>query len=91
MVTGIVLAALIVAAGTLHVMGRAGPWVLAAISLLWLRVNHRVEGAVLWRITEDHGLTAADLAAFAGLGLAVWALWRMRRRARTSEDERVER
>ena len=86
MLPGIALAALVLAAGTNHLLGRAGPWILAAISIIWLLVNGDVEGRVLWKVTEGHGLTAADLGGLTGLGLAVWGFARMHRHAHEDAD-----
>ncbi len=44
---------------------------LAGVSLLWLLVNQPMEGQTLVELTRLHGLTEADLAGLAGLGLAV--------------------
>ena len=40
----------------------------------WLVVNKPMEGEVLVVVTEDHGLTTADLAGLAGVVLAVLLL-----------------
>ena len=48
-------------------IGAAG---LAVASVGWLLVNGPVEGPVLLAFTPRHGLTGADLAGLAGLGLA---------------------
>jgi hypothetical protein len=72
----VVLAALVVAAGTADRTGRVGAVALGLLSVGWLLVNGPVEGLVLVRLTADHGLTGADLAGFAGLALAAWR-WRM--------------
>jgi hypothetical protein len=74
----IVLAALVVAAGTADLTGRAGAGAVALLSVAWLLVNGPVEGLVLVRFTPHHGLTGADLAGFAGLALAAWR-WRTAR------------
>ena len=53
--------------------------VLAAISGAWLPVNNgHLEGATLYTVAENHGLTVADLAAYAGIALAALAGWRWR-------------
>ncbi len=74
----VVLAALVVAAGTGDRTGRPGAVVLAVVSVLWLLVNNPVEGVLLVPVTADHGLTGADVAGLAGLALAVWR-WRDQR------------
>jgi hypothetical protein len=71
----VVLAALVVAAGTADRTGRTGAVALGLVSVAWLLVNGPVEGLVLVRVTPDHGLTGADLAGLAGLALAAWR-WR---------------
>ncbi len=73
-VAGVVLALLVLSAGTSDRTGRLGALALLALSVLWLRVNGGMEGAILVSFTEDHGLTAADLAGFAGGAIALWRL-----------------
>jgi hypothetical protein len=52
-------------------------WVLAAVAIVWLVVNKQVEeGPVLVRLTDDHGLVAADLVGLAGLVFAGALIWR---------------
>lgn len=54
---------------------------LAALSAVWLPTNNgHLEGPVLIVVAHDHGLTTADLAAYAGFVLALLAGWRWRRR-----------
>ena len=72
MVAGIVLSALVVAAGTLGRTGWVGPPLLAVLSVVWFQVNKSMEGEVLWVVTSSRGLTGADLAGIAGLLLAGW-------------------
>ena len=56
---------------------------LATVSVMWLLVNGSAEGPLLWRVTDNHGLTATDLAGIAGLAAAVWrGAQQFRRRAR---------
>ncbi len=76
MIAGIVLAGLVLVAGIHHRLGRAGPWALAFLSVLWLVVNDPMEGRVLLVVTDTRGLTAADLAGLTGLALAAWLVWR---------------
>lgn len=76
MVPALVLAALVLAAGTLGRTGRAGAVLLAAVSLAWLLVNKPVEGVILFSVTATHGLVGADLAGLVGLALAAWQLLR---------------
>jgi len=71
---GLVLVALVACA---VLAGRGGRWAalaLGACSILWLVVNKPMEGEVLVVVTEDHGLTTADLAGLAGVVLAVLLL-----------------
>jgi hypothetical protein len=74
-----VLACLVVAAGLSCRFGLAGSATLAAISIVWLTVNGPMEGAVLVQLSATHGITGADLAGVAGLGLAVFQAVRARR------------
>jgi hypothetical protein len=80
---GLVLVALVVLAAVSERTGLWGVMALAAVSVAWLLVNGPAEGPVLWAVSEDHGLTATDLAGLAGLGIAAWrARQLMRRRTR---------
>jgi hypothetical protein len=73
---GLVLATLVVLAGLSATTGVPGGVALGCVSLLWLLVNGGMEGQVLWVLLPGHGLTEADLAGLAGIGLAVWRLVR---------------
>ena len=75
---GVVLALLVVAAAFAPRLGRAGAAVIAALSVLWLLVDHRMEGGVLVVVVPGHGLVTADLAGLTGLALAGWLLVRGR-------------
>ena len=66
----LVLAGLVLAAGLSGRHGWGGAATLAGMSLLWILVNGPMEGPVLVVFTPHHGLTGADLAGIAGLGLA---------------------
>jgi hypothetical protein len=74
-VPAVVLALLVVSAGTADRTGRLGAVALAALSLLWLRVNGPVEGFVLVQFSESRGVTGSDFAGVAGLALAAWRMW----------------
>jgi hypothetical protein len=76
--TGIVLALLVVAAAFAPRLGRAGGVVIGALSVLWLALDHRMEGGVLLVLSHHHGLVNADLAGLAGLALAGWVVVRGR-------------
>jgi hypothetical protein len=86
MLAALVLAALLLAAGTGGGSGVRGVALLAALSVLWLLVNHPMEGPVLLVVTARHGLTGGDLAGLVGLGLAAyrWVGLRRGRAARGS-------
>lgn len=71
MLPGLVLALLVVLAGTLAYTGWIGPVVLIVASVVWLRVNGPMEGRVLHVISPGHGVTAGDLAAVAGVLVAL--------------------
>ena len=81
------LAVVLVLAGLLVVAGLSlthpSPRIavaLAVLSAAWLPINNgHLEGPVLYTVADDHGLTLADLAAYAGFALAAVAGWRWRR------------
>jgi hypothetical protein len=75
----VVLAGLVVVAGVSGRFGLAGAAMLAAISIVWLTVNGPMEGPVLVQLSATHGITGADLAGVAGLGLAAIQAVRARR------------
>jgi len=77
MLAGLALVLLVVAACLAGYVGRPAVPVLAVASGLWLVVNGPMEGGVLIPVTAAHGLSYADLAGLAGLGIAVW-LWRQK-------------
>lgn len=54
--------------------------VLALAAVTWLEVNGPVEGAILWTVTPDHGLTSADLRALPAAGVFVLLLRHAARR-----------
>lgn len=80
----VTLLVMLVSAGTADRTGRVGAAVLAVVSVVWFFVNKPMEGAVLVTLSADHGVTAADLAGVAGLGLAGWRyqVWRRSRAPR---------
>ena len=80
MIARLVLAALVLAAAASVLRPGCPVAVLtAALSAVWLPVNNGVlEGATLLTLSEDHGVTVADLASVAGAGLAVVAVLRWR-------------
>lgn len=77
MISGLALVVLLVAAGTADRTGVPGAVALALASLLWLALNKQMEGAIIWQVSAHHGLTAADLAGFLGLGLAAWRFFQL--------------
>ncbi len=44
---------------------------LVAASVIWLHLNGPLEGRVLWKLDNSHGLTSGDLLAVPALTLAV--------------------
>ncbi|GAB3773344.1 hypothetical protein FB382_000140 [Nocardioides ginsengisegetis] len=73
MIAGLVLAALVASAAAALPLKRTGAVLLAGVSVLWFLVNAPMEGEVLLFLTPAHGLSAADLAGIAGLGIALVA------------------
>ena len=78
----VVLAVLVLAAGMSGPYGRRGALSLALLSVLWFLVNGPMEGPTLLVVTRHHGVTGADLAGLAGLGLAAWRGLATRHRSR---------
>jgi hypothetical protein len=74
----VTLLVMLVSAGTSDRTGRIGAGVLAVASVVWFFVNSPMEGSVLFVLSADHGVTAADLVGLAGLAIAAWRyhLWR---------------
>lgn len=72
MVAPLVLALLILAAGTSDRTGRPGALVLAGLAVLWTLVSTPMEGPVLLFLTWQHGVTGADLASVAAFTIAVY-------------------
>jgi len=72
MIAALVLVALVLLAGVSAETGLAGAVGLAVVALLWFVVNKGMEGPTLMVVTEDRGLTGADLAGIAALLLAGW-------------------
>lgn len=79
LVAGLTLAALVLAAALTDRRRLSGAVLLGGLGVLWLLVNQRMEGAVLLRVTLDHGLTTADFAGVAAIGVALWRLRTIRR------------
>jgi hypothetical protein len=55
---------------------------LIVISGIWLRVSRPVEGTVLKTLSQNHGITVADMIALPCLALAAGLLWVARREHR---------
>lgn len=72
MIAALVLVFLVLLAGVSAETGLAGAIGLALVAVLWFVVNKGVEGPTLMVVSEDRGLTGADLAGFAALLLAGW-------------------
>ncbi len=51
--------------------GRARAVAFAACAVVWVRANQHLEGAVLLRLSQDHGVTVADLLPPALLALVL--------------------
>jgi hypothetical protein len=78
LVPGLVLGALVVTAVLAGRHGRRAAWLLAGVSVLWILVNHPMEGETLLPLSHGHGFTAADMGGLAGLVLAARLLWQPR-------------
>ena len=73
--TVLALLGAMVLSGVLGLRQRAGIFVLALLSFVWLTLDRDFEGAVLISFTSHNGLTASDLVGIAGLAGCV-VLWR---------------
>jgi hypothetical protein len=80
--TALALAAAMLLAGVVGRRQRIGSVILALLALVWLAADHGFEGAVLLTVTHTHGLTLTDLIGLAGLGVAIWLWFRLRRTGR---------
>jgi len=70
----LILAAMVLLAGTIDRWGRLGAIALGALSIGWLLTNQKMEGPTLLSFTPAHGLTGGDLAGLAGIAIAVWRI-----------------
>jgi hypothetical protein len=85
MVAALVLACLVLTAGVSRELGGWGAALLAGLSVVWLRVNGSMEGLTIVDLSATHGITGADLAGAAGLGLAAVQGGRAYRQRRRDE------
>ena len=72
MLAPVVLALLVLAAGTSDRTGRPGAILLAGLAVLWTAVSTPMEGPLLLFLTWEHGITGADLASAVALALAAY-------------------
>lgn len=70
----LILAAMVLVAGTIDLWRRPGGLVLGLLSIGWLLTNQKMEGPTLLSFTPEHGLTGGDLAGLAGLVIAIWRI-----------------
>jgi hypothetical protein len=70
LIPALVLGALVLAAVLAGRFGRPAAALLAAVSVLWILVNHPMEGETLLPLWHGHGFTAADMGGLAGIVLA---------------------
>jgi hypothetical protein len=74
LIPALVLGALVLAAVLAGRFGRPAAVLLGLVSVLWILVNHPMEGGTLVPLSHGHGFTAADLGGLAGMVLAA-LLW----------------
>ena len=72
MLAAVVLALLVLVAGTGDRTGRPGAVGLALLAVLWTVVSTPMEGPLLLFLTWEHGITGADLVSVVALALAGW-------------------
>ena len=70
----LILAAMVLVAGTIDRWRRPGGIALGLLSIGWLLTNQHMEGPTLVFITRAHGFTGGDLAGLAGLAIATWRI-----------------
>jgi hypothetical protein len=73
MAAALLLALLVLGAALAPLFGRPAAAFLAATSVAWLFGNQSMEGEILVVLSPTHGVTGADLGAFAGIAIAVVA------------------
>lgn len=72
MLAAVVLALLVLVAGTGDRTGRPGAVLLAGLAVLWTATSTPMEGPLLLFLSDEHGITGADLVSVIAFGLAVW-------------------
>ncbi len=72
MLAPVVLALLVLVAGTSDRTGRPGAVLLAVLAVVWTKVSTPMEGPLLLFLTWEHGITGADLASAVALVIAVY-------------------
>ncbi len=68
----LLLVAMVILAGTIHLTGRIGAVLLAGTGVWWLLDNQDFEGKILWVVAPTHGLTAGDLVGLVAIVIAIW-------------------
>jgi hypothetical protein len=76
LVAAVLAAMLGTAAACLITRGAVAAWLLVLCSAAWLPLNTPIEGPVILPLSNDHGVTVADLLSVAGFGIAALVLWR---------------
>jgi len=49
--------------------------ILVCAGIVWLRINEKIEGRVLFEVSRNHGFTTADLLSVAAFAAAVVIAW----------------
>lgn len=75
MTAGLVLVALVLTARYTLRRGAVAGYLLVTVSIAWLLVDKTMEGPTLVSLTQDHGLTAADLTGVVCVGLGLRQAW----------------
>lgn len=52
---------------------------LVVAAVIWVKINHPVEGRTLFELSRNHGVTTADLLSLVALAMAVVLAWPGRR------------
>ncbi len=76
MAAGLSLVLLVLVAYLAPGRGLPGGCGLVVAGILWLATNKAMEGPTIVHLTQDHGLTIADLSGLTAIALGAAQVWR---------------